>query len=165
MKEIFEKIKNSVTKLFDNDVDDEKTTIIPIIKPKVEKKETISGLYITREKAIAIADKESNIKRSIYKEARMRGQKYGIVEIYDYYATLVMYDKKYAWYVKVMDGKYGYKEEGEYYTGKLRDKSNIRCLIMAETGEYIFIDPLFDTKKIRMVTDEEYLEYINNIKS
>ena len=128
-----------------------------------EEEETTKKKYIGRDKAIEIADKECNLRKNIYRDARMRGERCGIVEITDYYATLVIYEKKYAWYVKIMDGKYGYKQDGEYYTGKLDDKSNIRCLIMADTGEYVFIDPTFNTKKIRMVTDDEYLRFINTM--
>ena len=162
MKEYLEKLKMYLNKLFEGD-DNDKTEVIPIIKSKKEEKR--KTLYLSREKAIQIADKECNLKRSIYKDARMRGEKYGIVDIYDYYATLVIYDNRYAWYVKVMDGKYGYKQDGEYYTGKLKDKSNIRCLVLADTSEYIYIDYMFDTKKIRMVTDEEYLTYIQSVNS
>jgi hypothetical protein len=54
-------------------------------------------------------------------------------------------------------------KKGEYYTGKIKDKTNIRCLIIADTEEYIYIDSMFDTKQIRMVTDEEYLEFINSM--
>ena len=154
MKELFKRMKEKMRELFGTDYGATYEDLVgDYRKPK----------YIDRDTAIEIADNESNLKKSIYKEARLRGEKYGIVEIYDYYATLVIYNKKYAWYVKVMDGKYGYKQEGEYYTGKLKDKSNIRCLVMAETSEYIYIDTTFNTKQIRMVTDEEYLKYINSM--
>ncbi len=154
MKELFKRMKAKMHELFGTDYG---ATYEDIVGDYKEPK------YIDRDTAIEIADNESNLKKSIYKEARLRGEKYGIVEIYDYYATLVIYNKKYAWYVKVMDGKYGYKQEGEYYTGKLKDKSNIRCLVMAETSEYIFIDSTFNTKQIRMVTDEEYLKFVNSM--
>ena len=159
MKDYLKKLKEYFKKIFETCGEEEQIEEIDNTKEMKEKKKR----YITREEAIAIADKEKNLKKSIYKEVRMRGERYGLVEIYDYYATLVIYNKKYAWYVKVMDGKYGYKQDGEYYTGKLKDKSNIRCLVMADTGEYIYIDALFHTKQIRMVNDDEYLDYINHI--
>lgn len=155
MKEMFKKIKERFNEIFDVDPDIECGFY-------EEEKEDAPKRNISRMDAIKIADKECNLRKSIYKEARLRGQKYGIVEIDDYYAVLVKYKQKYAWYVKVMEGKYGYKQDGEYFTGKLNDKSNIRCIIMADTGEYLFVDKMFDTKAIRMVTDEEYLRYINN---
>jgi hypothetical protein len=109
MKEKLLKLKEKIKWVFsDGDGDDTEE----LGKEKKEEKKIAKPRYIKREEAINIADKECNLKRSIYKDARMRGEKYGIVEIYDYYATLVMYNKKYAWYVKVMDGKYGYKQEG-----------------------------------------------------
>ena len=35
---------------------------------------------------------------------------------------------------------------------------------MAETGEYIYLGKDCDTRYFRMTTDDEYLEYIHNVR-
>ena len=81
--------------------------------PKKEKKTKTKNVekfpmkkYISRNSAIAIADEEQNLRKSLYKEARKAGYDYALIEIIDYCATLVLVEKKYAWYVKVSDGTY-----------------------------------------------------------
>ena len=120
--------------------------------------------YISRNRAIQIADEEKNLRKSMYKEAKKAGFDYALIEIIDYYATLVIFQKKYAWYVKISECNYN-KAEGKKYFKRYNDEnSNIGCLIMAETGEYIYLGKDCDTRYFRMTTDEEYLEYIHNVR-
>ncbi len=132
-----------------------------------EEKENVlnNKKYLSRRKAIMIADEECNLRKSIYKEYKRNGYKCGLIEINDYYATLVKYDERYAWYIKVIDGKCGFKEEDKYYIGNF-DSNNIKvsCLVFVDNGEYVYLGYEFDTRKIRMVTDDEFLTYINLIK-
>ena len=141
--------------------------------PKKEKKTKVkqktverypTKKYISRNKAIEIADEEQNLRKSLYKEARKAGYDYALIEIIDYCATLVLVEKKYAWYVKVSDGTYIKLEHNKYYKGHYNEYSNISCLIMAETGEYIYLGKDCDTRFLRMPTDDEYLEYIHNVR-
>ena len=37
-------------------------------------------------------------------------------------------------------------------------------LVMAETSEFLYLGKFFDTRQIRLVTDDEFLEYIHNVK-
>lgn len=133
-------------------------------KPKNVEKFPIKK-YISRNRAIEIADEEQNLRKSLYKEARKAGYDYALIEIIDYCATLVLVEKKYAWYVKVSDGTYNKLEHNKYYKGHYNEYSNISCLIMAETGEYIYLGKDCDTRFLRMPTDDEYLEYIHNVRS
>lgn len=120
--------------------------------------------YINRNQAISIADSEKNLRRSMYNEAINEGFNYGLIEINNYYATLVKFENRYAWYIKVIDGKYGAKKENKYIKGYFDEYSNIRCLVFADNGMYVYLNKNFDTRNIRMVTDDEFLFYINNIK-
>ncbi len=120
--------------------------------------------YLNREQAIEIASREKNLRKSMYNEAKDKGYCYGIIELNDFYATLVKYNNRYAWYIKVIDGNYGLKEGRIYKKGCFNEYSNIRCLVMADDGNYIYLDENFDTRAIRMVLDDEFLFYINNVK-
>ena len=69
--------------------------------PKKEKKNKTKNVekftmkkYISRNSAIAIADEEQNLRKSLYKEARKAGYDYALIEIIDYCATLVLVEKK-----------------------------------------------------------------------
>ena len=120
--------------------------------------------YISRNRAIQIADEEQNLRKSMYKEAKKAGFDYALIEIIDYYATLVIFQKKYAWYVKISECNYNKAEGKKYFKGYYDEYSNIGCLIMAETGEYIYLGKDCDTRYFRMTTDDEYLEYIHNVR-
>lgn len=135
----------------------EKTKPQPIEKIRTKK-------YISRNKAIEIADQEQNLRKSMYKEAKKAGYDYALIEIIDYCATLVMFQNKHAWYVKISDATYNKLENSKYYRGYYDEYSNISCLISAETGEYIYLGKDCDTRFFRMTTDEEYLEYIHNVR-
>lgn len=120
--------------------------------------------YINRNQAISIADSEKNLRRSMYNEAISEGFFYGLIEITNYYATLVKFENRYAWYIKVIDGRYGTKKENKNVKGYFDEYSNIRCLVFADNGMYVYLNKNFDTRNIRMVTDEEFLFYINHVK-
>lgn len=120
--------------------------------------------YISRTYAIEIANQEKNLRKSMYIEAKRNGYYYGLIEIEDYYATLVKYNNNYAWYIKVITGKYVSKNNNKYYKGYYDENSNISCLVIATTGEYLYLGTDFDTRNIKMVTDDEYLEFITNVR-
>lgn len=117
--------------------------------------------YINRETAIDIANKECNLRRSLYKEFKINGYEYGLIELNNFYATLVVFKGSFCWYIKVLDGKYGYKDDNKYYKGIIDEDFKIRCLIMAENGRYIYLDNDFDTRELRMVRDDEFLEFLH----
>ena len=89
--------------------------------------------YLSREMAINIADKECNLRKSIYREMKLKGYKCGLVEIDDYYATLVKYKNRYAWYIKVIKGKCGFKFEDEYYVDEIDRDVRAACIVFADT--------------------------------
>lgn len=120
--------------------------------------------YLSREMAINIADKECNLRKSIYREMKLKGYKCGLVEIDDYYATLVKYKNRYAWYIKVIKGKCGFKFEDEYYVDEIDRDVRAACIVFADTGEYEYLGYDFDTRNIRMVTDNEFISYITYVK-
>ena len=120
--------------------------------------------YLSRERAINIADQEYNLRKSIYKEMKMKGYKCGIIEIDDYYATLVKYKNRYAWYIKVLKGKCGYKDEDEYYIDEIDKEVRTSCIVFADSGEYEYLGYDFDTRNIRMVTDNEFISYITYVR-
>jgi hypothetical protein len=125
-----------------------------------EKHQNLADKIISNRADDILADEDSEA----YKEARKAGYDYALIEIIDYCATLVLVEKKYAWYVKVSDGTYNKLEHNKYYKGHYNEYSNISCLIMAETGEYIYLGKDCDTRFLRMPTDDEYLEYIHNVR-
>mgnify|MGYP003311317073 CR=1 FL=1 len=57
-----------------------------------------------------------------------------------------MYEEELYWYIKVIDGKFGLKEGNENKRGYFNEYSNIRCLVNAKTGKYIYMDEYFDTR-------------------
>ena len=120
--------------------------------------------YLSREMAINIADKECNLRKSIYREMKLKGYKCGLVEIDDYYATLVKYKNRYAWYIKVIKGKCGFKFEDEYYVDEIDREIRAAGIVFADTGEYEYLGYDFDTRNIRMVTDNEFISYITYVK-
>lgn len=120
--------------------------------------------YLSRENAIRIADEERNIRKSIYKEMKMKGYKCGIIEIDDYYATLVKYKDRYAWYIKVIKGRCGFKDEDNYYIEEIDREIMAACIIYADTCEYEYLGYDFDTRNIRLVTDNEYITYITYVR-
>ena len=85
----------------------EKTKPQPIEKIRTKK-------YISRNKAIEIADQEQNLRKSMYKEAKKAGYDYALIEIIDYCATLVMFQNKHACYVKISDATYNKLENSKY---------------------------------------------------
>ena len=129
-----------------------------------DKKENSNKVYLNRNKAITITCLEKNLKKSMYNEAIDNGFNYGIIEFKDFYTTLVKYNGEIYWYVKVLDGKYGLKEEGKYIRGYFDEYSNIRCLINASSGKYIYINEAFDISKVRMISDNEFLDIVLKFK-
>ncbi len=121
--------------------------------------------YLSREGAINIADQEYNLRKSIYKDMKMIGYKCGIIEIDDYYATLVKYKDRYAWYIKVIKGKCGFKNEDEYYVDEINKEIRAACIVYADNGVYEYLGYDFDTRNIRMVTDNEFISYITYVKN
>ena len=85
-------------------------------------------------------------------------------EIIDYYATLVKYKNRYAWYIKVIKGRCGFKDEGEYYVEEFDKEIRAACIVYADTNEYEYLGYDFDTRNIRMVTDNEFIAYITHVK-
>lgn len=148
-KSIFSFFKNKEIKLY------EKNEVVNKIS---EKK------YISMNRAILLADKEKNMRKSMYIEAKRNGYYYGLIEINEYYATLVMFKGEYAWFIKVIDGKYVEKKGEKYKKGYYNEDSNVSCLVMAETGEYIYLGTDFDTRNFRMTTDDEFLDFIHNVR-
>ena len=133
-------------------------------KNESETKETNNKIYLNRNQAITITSLEKNLKKSLYNEAIDNGFNYGIIEFKDFYTTLVKYNGEIYWYVKVLDGKYGLKEEGKFIRGYFDEYSNIRCLINASSGKYIYINKSFDTSTIRMISDSEFLNIVLKFK-
>ncbi len=121
--------------------------------------------YLSREGAINIADQEYNLRKSIYRDMKMKGYKCGIVEIDDYYATLVKYKDRYAWYIKVIKGKCGFKDEDEYYIDEINKEIRAACIVYADTGGYEYLGYDFDTRNIRLVTDNEFISYITYVRN
>lgn len=121
-------------------------------------------IYLNRNQIIDIAMQDNNLKKSMYDEAIDNGFNYGIIELYDFYTTLVKYHNVLCWYVKVLEGQYGLKEDTCYKKGYFDEYSNIRCLINASNGKYLYIDKYFDTNEIKMISDEEYLNILFKIK-
>ena len=122
---------------------------------KVERK------YISREKALEIADYEKNLRYHMYKDARDEGVIYGLIDVKRYYATLVKIKGELAWFIRVIDGIF---ETDDNERGYFDDYSNISCLVIADTGEFIYLGSNYDTRKIKMVTDDEFLDYLMLIK-
>ena len=120
--------------------------------------------YLSREGAIKIVDEEYNLRKSIYKEMKMKGYKCGIIEIDDYYATLVKYKNRYAWYIKVIKGRCGFKDEDNYYIEEIDREIRAACIVYADSCEYEYLGYDFDTRNIRLVTDNEYIKYITYVK-
>ena len=120
--------------------------------------------YLSREMAINIADKECNLRKSIYREMKLKGYKCGLVEIDDYYATLVKYKNRHAWYIKVIKGRCGFKDEDNYYIEEIDREIRAASIVFADTGEYEYLGYDFDTRNIRMVTDNEFISYITYVK-
>ena len=170
LKKFYNKIKNWIFKVFIEGtgcIDDPIDPLDESLEKKQEQKiiEKIqTKKYISRNRAIQIADEEQNLRKSMYKEAKKAGFDYALIEIIDYYATLVIFQKKYAWYVKISECNYNKAEGKKYFKGYYDEYSNIGCLIMAETGEYIYLGKDCDTRYFRMTTDDEYLEYIHNVR-
>ena len=133
-----------------------------LIKKTKKAIQPIDRKFISREDAIDIADMENNLRYYMYLDSRENGSPYGLIEISDYYSTLVKYNGKYAWYIKVLEGRYGTKEDERFLRGYFDEYSNISCLVCADSGKFIYLGKNFDTRSIRMVTDEEFLYYINN---
>lgn len=178
-KSIFYRLKNTLENiLFEQDESDtkeniEKRIINPFSRSKnkiklYEKNEIIyktkEKKYISRNRAIEIADYEKNLRKSMYIEAKREGHFYGLIEINDYFATLIKFKSEYAWLIKIKKGKYIEKVNSKYQKNYYNEDSNIGCLIMAQTGEYIYLGTDFDTRNFSMVTDDEFLEYINNVR-
>lgn len=184
-----EKIKNIISKINDyfNDTDENESEYIDSVeqfneeqnflkkiiekisnykkdKNQKEVKNDENKFYINRKQAITIACLEKNLKRSLYNEAIDNGFNYGIIEFKDFYTTLVKYNGEIYWYVKVLDGKYGLKEQEKNIRGYFDEYSNIRCLVNASSGKYIYINEYFDTNKIRMISDSEFLNIVLKFK-
>ena len=97
----------------------------------------------------------------MYKEAREEGFIYGLIDVKRYYATLVKIKGELAWFIRVIDGIF---ETDDNERGYFDDYSNISCLVIADTGEFIYLGSNYDTRKIKMVTDDEFLDYLMLIK-
>lgn len=174
MKEMFSKLINKIKDWIENliytdivcigDSDDSNMYKNNTIKNKKKVIQPIDRKYISRENAIDIADMEDNLRYHMYLDSKKNDSPYGIIEISDYYSTLVKYNGKYAWYIKVLEGRYGTKDGDKYLRGYFDEYSNISCLVLADSGKFIYLGKDFDTRLIRMVTDEEFLLYINNVK-
>lgn len=167
-KEIWKRIKDWFNDFFIDDGGDSTDCGEYDEDKKKKKKEKVIQIpekkYISREKAIYIADMEENLRKSMYLDGKRNGCNYGLIEISDYYATLVKYNGKFAWYIKVADGMYGKKDGNKFLRGYFDEDSNISCIVMADSGKYIYLGKNFDTRVIRMVNDEEFLYYINNVR-
>lgn len=177
---IISKIKEQYNTLFINDTEpiesnNQEETFIKIIVDKIKSyKQTqtkkkqentnTNKIYLNRDQAITITCLDNNLKKSMYNEAINNGFNYGIIEFNDFYTTLVKYHNELYWYVKVLDGKYGLKEEGRFKKGYFNEYSNIRCLINASSSKYIYINKYFDTSQIKMIDDEEFLNIIFKFK-
>lgn len=120
--------------------------------------------YLNRKMALYIADGDKCLKKYVYKEAIDNGFTYGIIEFYDFYTTLVKYNETLYWYIKVLNGKYGPKESDKNKKGVFDEYSNIRCLVNASNGKFIYIDKDFDTRNIRIITDDEFLNILYDSK-
>lgn len=155
---MIESIKKIAEKINDWFYDGSDPEYLNTISKTIEKK------YISRNAAIDIADKEKNLRHHMYKDAKKKGYLYGLIEIYDYFAILVKYNENFAWYIKVADAKYYGKNQTKYFHGYFTEYDNIACLVMAETSEFLYLGKFFDTRQIRLVTDDEFLEYIHNVK-
>lgn len=168
LSKLINRIKDWSVNLIDTDIDIDnpyedipKSTTIKKTKKAIQ---PIDRKFISREDAIDIADMENNLRYYMYLDSRENGSPYGLIEISDYYSTLVKYNGKYAWYIKVLEGRYGTKEDERFLRGYFDEYSNISCLVCADSGKFIYLGKNFDTRSIRMVTDEEFLYYINNVK-
>ncbi|MGM9877608.1 MAG: hypothetical protein ACI33S_03065 [Bacilli bacterium] len=100
----------------------------------------------------------------MYNEAIAHGYTYGIIELNNFYTTLVKCRNFLFWHIKVLDGKYELIEQNKNKKGYFDEYSNIRCLVNASTEKYLFINEKFDTRDIRMITDDEFLEIIFDFK-
>lgn len=78
--------------------------------------------------------------------------------------TLVKYNETLYWYIKVLNGKYGLKESDKNKKDVFDEYSNIRCLVNASNGKFIYIDKDFDTRNIRIITDDEFLNILYDSK-
>lgn len=167
-KEIWQKAKSWVNEIFVDDGGTGDFVETNVQTKKINKKEKVIQIiekkYISREVAINIADMEENLRKSMYLDGKRNGCNYGLIEISDYYATLVKYNGKFAWYIKVADGMYGKKDGNKFLRGYFDEDSNISCIVVADSGKYIYLGKNFDTRVIRMVNDEEFLYYINNVR-
>ena len=56
------------------------------------------------------------------------------------------------------------KDNDKSKKGIFDEYSNIRCLVNATTGKFIYIDQDYDTRNIRMITDDEFLNILYNFK-
>ena len=132
---------------------------------EIETKTGTEKIYLKRDYAIKIANSDKCLKKSMYKEAIDNGFNYGIIELYDFYTTLVKYNDSLYWYIKVLNGKYGLKTGEKFKKGYFNEYSNIRCLVNAKTGKYIYMDENFNTEEIRMISDDEFLKIVFKFKN
>lgn len=152
--------------------DDEHNNFINFIKEKIKfrkkkipiKKVSDEKIYINCNTAMNIARKQENLEKYVYEEAIDNGYIYGIIDLKDFYATLVRYKNDLFWYLKLIDGVFEFKEDNKNKRGYFDEYSNIRCLVNALSGEFIYIDNKFDTRLIKMIDDSEFLNIIFKIR-
>ena len=104
MKEMFSKLINKIKDWIENliytdivcigDSDDSNMYKNNTIKNKKKVIQPIDRKYISRENAIDIADMEDNLRYHMYLDSKKNDSPYGIIEISDYYSTLVKYNGK-----------------------------------------------------------------------
>ena len=56
------------------------------------------------------------------------------------------------------------KDNDKNKNGVFYEYSNIRCLVNASNGKFIYIDKDFYTRNIRIITDDEFLNILYDSK-
>lgn len=143
-----------------------KFNIFKIIKKYINNKKTnkcINKKYINYYDAIKIASDNDNLIKSLHDDITKNGYECNNIILYNYYATLVFYKDKLAWYIKVINGIYEIKDNDRIINKSIDEKSKINCLVLAESGNYIYINDSYK-KDIRMINDDEFLDILFKFK-
>lgn len=120
--------------------------------------------YVGEKEAIAIAN--TNLKQALFQEAKKKKKFYTLIRFHKFAIKLVKAEGELVWFIKVLKGDWGANEyEGLFgreqvqTDGDFDEKSNIRCTVRVEDGEFIY-HTLKDVNDFQEATEKEYKEFI-----
>lgn len=125
-----------------------------------KKNNTKYKYYINSISATKIALIDTNLISNIIKELSLLGYNPSNIKIKDFYITLVKYNERYAWYIKINEASFIYNDNK---TGYIDESSNISCLIYADNKEYSYIDYSIKKNNIKLVNDNELYIFLKNV--